>query len=128
MSGRHGARSLGRVKPKSERSVRKGALLCEPAVHHAERSLDIVSVFGDEIVPKKRSASSFGSATSRRWMCTESPARHASASNAYGRSAFRELLHKSADEQVPYRTDVADILRFADWLESDVDQAKPIND
>lgn len=27
----------------------------------------------------------------------------------------------------PYRTDAADILRFADWLESDVDQAKSIN-
>lgn len=27
----------------------------------------------------------------------------------------------------PYRTDATDVLRFADWLESDVDQAKPIN-
>ena len=28
----------------------------------------------------------------------------------------------------PYRTDATDILKFADWLESDVDQAKSIND
>lgn len=44
--------------------------------------------------------------------------------------AYRPLKSCSTCRQVnrfPRLTDAADILRFADWQESDVDQAKPIN-